>query len=259
MWLSDEDAFADRTQNAIQWVSTRCSGGRFGSTQATILALKAIIQYDVMRARATAPGTVSLRIDDEHVGSLPFDADTKDTLLFREFEGKLTAGAHSFELEMTGEAQMPYSASLEYYSASPVTERASRVTMSLELDKSGTMSEGAVAEVLVKIGFAEGVDAEKPLPMTVAIIGVPGGLEVRFDQLRELRTRGEVDAFEVREGNELVLYWRHLAKQKNIRIEAIAAVPGTYQGRASRVYEYYADESKYWVQDPLRVTIAPRA
>ncbi len=29
-------------------------------------------------------------------------------------------------------------------------------------------------------------------------------------------------------------------------------------GRASRVYEYYFDEAKYWVQGPLQVTIIPR-
>src|SRR5690606_41041529 len=36
---------------AMRFLFERCQGGRFGSTQATVLALRAIVLYDALRAR----------------------------------------------------------------------------------------------------------------------------------------------------------------------------------------------------------------
>jgi alpha-2-macroglobulin-like protein len=40
VWLHDDSLFVRNTEAAIQWLTTRCKEGRFGSTQATVLALK---------------------------------------------------------------------------------------------------------------------------------------------------------------------------------------------------------------------------
>ena len=95
--------------------------------------------------------------------------------------------------------------------------------------------------------------------MTVAISGVPGGLEPRHDQLKELVKSGKIDAYEVI-GREVVLYWRSLrTEQKSeLPVSLVAVVPGTYTGPASRAYLYYTDEFKDW-QDGMKVTIIPRA
>jgi hypothetical protein len=96
------------------------------------------------------------------------------------------------------------------------------------------------------------------LPSPVAIIGLPGGLEPRHDQLKELVKKGTIDAYEVL-GRDVVLYWRSLQANAKVQvpISVIAAVPGTYTGAASRAYLYYADEHKNWV-DGLRVDIAAK-
>ena len=96
------------------------------------------------------------------------------------------------------------------------------------------------------------------LPTAVAIFGVPGGLEVRHDQLKELVKKKTVDAYEVI-GRDVVLYWRGMEPRKRIDVplSLIAAVPGTYTGPASRAYLYYTDEHKTW-QSGVKGTIAPR-
>jgi hypothetical protein len=65
--------------------------------------------------------------------------------------------------------------------------------------------------------------------MTVAIIGIPGGLEPRSDQLRELVKEAKLDCYELR-GREVVLYWRGLAPgaEKPLSLSLLAAVPGQY-------------------------------
>jgi hypothetical protein len=59
-----------------------------------------------------------------------------------------------------------------------------------------TAKEGDLVEVLVTV---ENKKQDEALPMTVAIVGLPGGLEPRHDQLRELVTRGDVAFYEVRD------------------------------------------------------------
>ena len=98
-------------------------------------------------------------------------------------------------------------------------------------------------------------DAAKGAAMTVAIVGLPGGLEARADQLRELVHERRVDAYELR-GRDVVLYWRGMAPGAELQVplSAVAAVPGTYTGPASRAYLYYSDDAKHWVA-PLTITI----
>ena len=96
------------------------------------------------------------------------------------------------------------------------------------------------------------------LPTPVALIGIPGGLEVRHDQLKELVEEGRIAAYEVL-GREVVLYWRALEAEQRVDLplSLVAAIPGTYTGPASRVYEYYTDEHKQWV-DGMQVTITQK-
>ena len=96
------------------------------------------------------------------------------------------------------------------------------------------------------------------IPSPVAIVGLPGGLEVRHDQLKELKKKGVIDNYEVR-GREVVLYWRTLDKNAKIEVplSLIAAIPGTYTGPASRAYLYYTDENKQWA-DGLKIEIAAK-
>jgi hypothetical protein len=89
----------------------------------------------------------------------------------------------------------------------------------------------------------------------MAIVGIPGGLEVRHDQLKELVKAGTIAAYEVK-GREVVLYWRVLEAEQRVELplSLVAAIPGTYTGPASRAYLYYTDEHKQWV-DGLNVEI----
>ena len=78
-------------------------------------------------------------------------------------------------------------------------------------------------------------------------MGVPGGLEVRHDQLKEFVKSGIVAYYETK-GREIVFYWRYFDKKevKELNVDLIAAVPGKYVAPASRSYLYYTNEHKVW-------------
>ena len=107
-----------------------------------------------------------------------------------------------------------------------------------------SLREGSVTELRVDVENTSQTDAASP----VAIVGVPAGLEVRHDQLKELVKSGSIAAYEVL-GREVVLYWRQLKAGEHVSVplSCLAAVPGRYTAPSSRVYEYYTDENKRWV------------
>ena len=113
------------------------------------------------------------------------------------------------------------------------------------------LGEGAATEAKVVVVNT----ANEAVPNPVAIIGIPGGLEVRHDQLKELVKAEKIAAYEVR-GRDVVLYWRSLKGEERVEVPVslIAAVPGKYTGPASRAYLYYTDEHKQWT-DGMAVEI----
>ena len=64
-WMRDDDLFADHTRRAMEWIVTRCEGGKFGSTQSTVLALRAIVEYDQLRSgdEDDVGGRIRLKLD----------------------------------------------------------------------------------------------------------------------------------------------------------------------------------------------------
>ncbi|GAQ89697.1 hypothetical protein KFL_005520040 [Klebsormidium nitens] len=255
-WLNEKAAFGPNIRRAVEWLATRCKDGKFGSTQATVLALKAIIAYDVSMTSARAPGKVHLLVDGARVESVAFDAKTEGAIVFKDVAARLTSDgrARKVELEMEDGAEMPYAIQIRYHSERPSSAAECAIGLSVALQQP-TAQEGDLVEILMTV---ENKKADEALPMTVAILGLPGGLEPRHDQLRELVTRGDVAFYELR-GRDVIFYWRTLAagQKVTLRLEASAAVPGEYVGPASRAYMYYTDELKTWTE-PIRSVITPK-
>jgi hypothetical protein len=228
---------------AMRWLAERCQGGRFGSTQATVLALKAITAYDAARARPNAAGIITLRLDGQPLEAVSFPAGQQGPIRIPDLGPRLGPGKHTLELEMQGGGAMPYSITLRYAALTPASGRSAPVRIETTLAAS-EVKEGETVEARVTVRNA----TSEGQPMAVAIVGLPGGLEARAEQLEELVEAGTVDAVETR-GREVILYWRSLAPEARhvVTIDCVAAVPGRYEGPASRAYLYYTDEQKHWV------------
>src|SRR5262249_26818580 len=169
------------------------------------------------------------------------------------FTSALTPGKHTVQLRMEDGSKMPFSIALKYNSLLPDSSEKARVGIQVVL-KDRQVQEGGITEAIASIVNK----TDEVLSSPVAIVGIPGGLEVRHDQLKELVKAGKIDAYEV-VGREVVLYWRYLkAKDEfSLPLSLVAAVPGSYTGPASRAYLYYTDEYKNWAPG-LKVDIRAR-
>ncbi|MBF0198241.1 MAG: A-macroglobulin complement component, partial [Planctomycetes bacterium] len=250
-WLNSE-SHAPQSTAAMRWIAEICKSGRYGSTQSTVLALKAIVAYDKAMSKPTNPGTIQLMIDGTAIGSpIAFDQKAHGAIEFAGLSKFFqTAGRHEVKMLMDNGSEMPCSISVNYHVIKP--ESSLECPLDLQLQLSGQeLMEGQSTEVKVRF---ENISNEA-VPSPIAIIGLPGGLEARHDKLKELKKSNVIASYEII-GRDIVLYWRGLAagEVKDFFLDVNATLPGEYEGPASRAYLYYGDEFKKWLE-PLKVTI----
>ena len=252
-WLGDSE-YIDFTDKAIRYLAESCKGGRYGSTQSTVLALKAIIANDKAMAHPKSPGRVQLIVDGRLFGTpVKFDRKTQGTIELPDMSRILTPGKHTIAVKMIDGSSMPHTVTIRLFSTRPDSSIDCKVALEVSLADE-QIAEGEVTEAQVKVENK----TQEAIPTPIAIIGIPGGLEVRHDQLKELVKSKQVAAYEVR-GREVILYWRYMAagEQREFPLSLVAAIPGIYSGPASRAYLYYTDEHKQWAE-PLHVEISAK-
>jgi hypothetical protein len=148
---------------------------------------------------------------------------------------------------------MPFSVAVRYNTLKPPTSPECKVGIETTLRQSDVI-EGSPTEAVVTVTNK----ANEVIPTPIAIVGIPGGLEVRHDQLKELVKQQKIAAYEVI-GREVVLYWRGMKAKERVEIplSLTGAIAGTFTAPASRAYLYYTDEHKTWA-DPLAAKIAAK-
>jgi len=250
-WLKSP-AFTGQANRAVKWIiNSRQGSGGFGSTQATILALKTLVEHSKANRKTLTAGTLIVKRDDLEIGQHAFGPGQQETIVIDGLEANLKPGQNKLTVNLTGENKMPYALDVSYFTRKPSSHQDCPLRLATEL-----------AEDRVKAGETVALRAEltnvtdEGQPMTIAILGLPAGLEPRPDQLEELKKAGTIDYYETR-AREVICYWRSLAPKKKVtvKLDLVAAVPGRYTGPASRTYLYYTSEQKQWA-DPLRVEIA---
>jgi len=253
-------------QKAVKWLGQQRGGyGGFGSTQSTILALKALIAFTRANKKSPEAGELKLFVADQLVAQKAFPAGVQDALVLGvpEVEKHLKPGKNAIRVEITGKNVFPYTLTSIYRTLKPASADKLPVRLSTQLDRTAA-SEGESVHLTVRVENTE----DKGQGMAVAIIGLPAGLTPPEDmkQLKDyalLRNNGKekglIGAWELR-GRELVLYWRDLAPDAKIELnlDLRGHVPGEYRGPASRAYLYYNADTKHWVE-PLKVAIAAKA
>jgi alpha-2-macroglobulin-like protein len=249
-WLKSPE-FAVQAEKAVKWIiAHREGGGGFGSTQATILGLKALVEHAKANRRTANAGTLSIERGGRTLGQHSFSAGMRETIAIDGLEAALTAGDNRLTINLTGDNKMPYMLNVSYRTLKPESSDACPVRLVTRLASAKVKAGETVA---LSAELTNTADAQ---PMTMAILGLPAGLEPRPDQLEELKKGGTVDYYETRP-REVICYWRGLAPKRHVslKLDLTAAVPGRYTGPASRAYLYYTPENKQWC-DPLAVEIS---
>ncbi|MBS1564223.1 MAG: TonB-dependent receptor plug domain-containing protein [Bacteroidetes bacterium] len=203
----------------------------YGSTQATVLALHAIVAYAMLQNRA--PEQAGVRF------SLNGSAVHEEAPLL----GALQNGINLFAINYDDNgSHIPYNFEVSYHTLTPPNDGLAPLTMETRL----TNVRPATGET-VRMEVAVTNTKAALQPMTIAKVGIPAGLSVQPWQLKELMEKNQVAYYEIFD-NYLVLYWMGFAEKetKTIYLDLKAEIPGTYKGKAGCVYLYYTPEHRHW-------------
>jgi hypothetical protein len=274
-WLkADRPEFNANLQSAVKWLGQqRRSAGSYGGTQATALALKAMLAYQQKNPRAIQGGEASISVSqgqlwqgqanafgpnqggpaqDQAANRASFSSRSQDLLVVSlPNVNTLRPGKNVIQLDVSGNNTLPYTLTWAYRTQKPVNDPMAPVKLSTNLSRAQA-KEGDTVKLTAIVENVSG----KGQSMAIAVLGLPAGASVSEAPLAGLQTIGKISAWELR-GREIVFYWRDLAPAARIQIELdlLCRSPGVYRGPASRAYVAYDADRKYWVH-PLNIRIA---
>nr|WP_321451309.1 MG2 domain-containing protein [uncultured Carboxylicivirga sp.] len=226
----------------IDYILGARSYGGFGSTQATVLSLKAITQYAGIVNKMPENGSLVLSINDKDVLARQISADDK-LIVLDSLEQYLSSGVQTFQLEFKGlRNPLSFTANAKWMQALPVSSDRCKVQLKTNLMKSECKKND-----LVRMSVQLTNKTQSGLPMTLAMVGIPSGLSVQPWQLKKLQEEHVFDYYEIHQ-NYLVLYYREMASStvKTINLDLKAEVSGMFTAPASCAYLYYTKEYKDW-------------
>jgi hypothetical protein len=249
-WLSDEKDIGDASDALNQLMNMNQGSGCFGATQATVMALKAISAYVAANPAKELKGELRILVNDEQVTDIELQPGSVRPLYIDDLDQYFRKGENHIQFLADNDLELPFSFSMTYNSKKPANDSSCPLRLSTRI-KAKTAQEGDLVPVEI---ILENVNDEGQ-PMSMAIIGLPGNVEVSAKTLDDLKKAKSFDFWEIR-GNEVVLYWRDMAPgaTKSFLLDVIAKIPGTCRGPASRCYLYYSAQSKRWV-DPLQIEV----
>jgi hypothetical protein len=230
-------------RSAVDWLNAHKNGyGGWSNTQATILGLKALAAYSDHARQMMSGGAATLIVNGKELKTIEFEKGRREALVWDDFAAALVPGKNTIELKLAGQSALPYSIAIGYRSANPASSPRAKVAVATEIAQAqAKMGAGVTIRAHVENKTKDG------LPMTIARVGIPGGTVFQTWQLKELRDKGAIDFYETRP-REVILYWRALppSAKKDVKLDLLAAVPGTYEAPASSAYLYYTAEDKSW-------------
>jgi hypothetical protein len=229
----------------VNYLSKQRSYGRFGSTQATVLSLKALIQFAKIEKDTNKKTNefIYVTINDEEK-SYKITPSNEGKMEIPIASGSIKKGINNIDIAYNDKKIfLPYA--VDFYWEGYTPEEKAKAMLTLKTD---------IVAKNKKVGDNIRIDIEvensdsKPTGMVTSIIGIPSGAALQVWQLKELVEKKEIDFYEISE-NFLVIYWRAFNRfeKKNIAIDLKAEVSGSYTAPASSVYLYYGEEYKHWI------------
>lgn len=251
--LMKQKANTPALPKAMDFLAKAKTNYGFGSTQSTILAMKALVAYAKYNTGMQSDGQIDLLVNGQKVFQKNFTADQKESIVFENLDQFLQAGKNQVQVQFSDiEKALPYDLSLNYNTRQPDNSENCPIALQTELVKSAaSMGEN------IRLRTTISNQKEAPLANPIAIIGIPAGLSVQPWQLKEMQEKSLFDFYEVQDNGYVVFYFRGLkAKEKKvINLDLKAEIPGEYEAPASQAYLYYGNEDKVWSK-PAMISVA---
>lgn len=246
MGLMEQEVQVGKVVDGIQYILSKRTNGRFGATQATCLAIEAMLSYAKKQEAKIRNGGGSLVVMiNGHEEIKSFTAVENGILKIDQLEDFITAGPQELTVRfLDAEGDFPFTFDVNYFTSIPRTHANCPLKITTTVPQSRLkLGDNLRLEVAVKN------TTDQQLPMTTALVGIPGGASVQPWQLKEIMEREEVAYYEIFD-HYLVFYWRHFKanEEKVISLDLKTEFAGEFESAPGCVYLYYTDQERYWTR-----------
>jgi len=231
----------DLIERCVAYISQGKRHGGYSTTQTTSICLQALARYVEIVGITDGNAVLQLKVNgDPSSGHIPRDG--KLTINISHF---LRDGENAIEVGFSDKTNTYfYSMDINWYTTTPP----SSPVCPLELTAKLATTKLQVNET-VRLNVTLRNKEKEGKPMSIAVIGIPGGMSLQPWQLKELQDKGVYDYYEIID-ESLVIYYREMGPHevKHIDLDLKAEIPGTYRGIASYANLYYMTQHKHWIE-----------
>ncbi len=227
----------------VKYLAASKSPYGYGSTQATILALKGLVAYSKSVDKSKGDGNIKVVINDTALPIQSYTANQIKAIKINDLAQYIQEGKNKVTVEFSGtQKAIPFDINVDYMQSMKAGQAKSVVAIDTDFKAVGTKM-GETVRLSTKITNT----SNSAIPNTTAIVGLPAGLNLQPWQLRELMDKELVDYYEIFEGN-IVFHWTEMDANQvhEINLDLKADIPGTFIAPASSAYLYYNNEEVSW-------------
>jgi len=224
---------------ALAWLIVhKDPGGTWHSTQATVLAMRALLLGTGTGGPVEARMNVTVTANGKVAEALAITPETSDVFRLINLRPYVHEGKNTVALEASGQGNLAYQIVATHYVPWPKAAPPA-VQQELSIDvahDTTTLKTDDLLTARVTIRYNRPGSAR----MTIVDLGIPPGFEVLPDAFEKLKSQGVVERFSVT-GRQVILYFREIPGGKPIAFvyRLRAKFPVKVKTPPTTVYQYY--------------------
>jgi uncharacterized protein YfaS (alpha-2-macroglobulin family) len=248
-------------------IKQKDSFGTWYSTQATVLALKAMLE-SVRIGGEDIDAKVTVRLNQGQQRTLQIDQSNFDVVQWVQFDDVRVGVENSVEIDVEGQGELMYQVRGSYYlpwaEVSGLASLGAEEMIDIQVDYDRTeLQIDDTIEVMVTVQMKQAGRAEWAL----IDLGIPPGFKVMTEDLQALVARFQdvqegypyatVERFEMT-GRQILIYIGNLSNEAPLSFSyrLQAKFPISAQTPASRVYDYYNPDQR-GEEQPVEIVVLP--
>ncbi len=246
---------ASDVRGALSWLVTQKDAqGTWHSTQATVLALKALLAGTGQPLGGQADRQIELAIANTPAQSIAIPADQSDVMKQLDLSDQIGVGNHRLTLADRSNADSIYQLVFQYHVPATEAKPSNREPLSIELayDRTELMVNDRVSVTATVVN-----QLPTTAPMIILDLPIPAGFAIESTDFDVLVSAGTIARYQMN-ARSVVVYLLGLKPTTPLVLQyrLIANMPVRVTSPRARVYEYY-DPSKQGFSRPQAIIVNP--
>ena len=240
------------TRSVLQWLITQKDArGTWHSTQATVLALKALVAATGQPLGESQPRRIEVSVDGQRVREVVIPADQADVVQQLDLTPHTASGSHRIELVEPSCTGTTYQITARHHRLErPTAAPSSPLSIELSFDRTSLRLDETVTATAVVQNRSDAT-----APMLLLELPIPAGFTPDRSDFEQLVRANQIAKFQ-QNPRAMVVYLRGLAAggRFTLTYRLVATQPVRVTSPAAVAFEYYAPENRSSSQ-PTTLTV----